>query len=572
MGNGIEGLVSTLEAIYLGSKECWIDRNLPREGEGTNLRIRDVDLVVRSYNTLYAKGADELNFPAYPVRLARAAKAFHDDWNSQVGIIGLQEASDVVRGCIPSHDRVLSVTSCFAKHLANQYQRTLQSCSLNELGVVWDDAIWQIVPGPGWPVLGWGGWKIGRRPINFWRDLFGWGGDAYLQGVRLRHRERGWILSFFNTHLAPSRRGYPPQHEKNRDRVEARSKQIDKLLSIIDPLIDEGELPPVLVGDFNFTPDERVNYDRLNRRFALANEEGLGCLPNGYPAAIDIDHIWVGRREHFSQTTGTLRALRYHVSDGNDQGLELHNRQISDHASPAMSFKIIAEGWQRLPGSATDIGIGAGGQVWVIGTDPVAGGFGVHRWTGNGWQRIDGGAINVAVGQNGEPWIVDDQGVIYRRLQDRWQRLPGSATDIGIGAGGQVWVIGTDPVAGGFGVHRWTGNGWQGIDGGGVRVAVGSDGRPWVVNDQGNVYRRQLLGGQLLGGWQRLPGSATDIGIGAGGQVWVIGTDPVAGGFGVHRWTGNGWQGIDGGGVRVAVGSDGRPWVVDDQGAIYRRT
>ena len=42
-------------------------------------------------------------------------------------------------------------------------------------------------------------------------------------------------------------------------------------------------------------------------------------------------------------------------------------------------------GWKQLPGSGNDIGVGANGAVWAIGTNPTAGGYGIFRWNGNDW-------------------------------------------------------------------------------------------------------------------------------------------------------------------------------------------
>jgi len=53
--------------------------------------------------------------------------------------------------------------------------------------------------------------------------------------------------------------------------------------------------------------------------------------------------------------------------------------------------------WQLMPGLAKDIGIGADGSVWVIGTDPTPGGYGIYRWNGSDWSRIDGGATDISV-------------------------------------------------------------------------------------------------------------------------------------------------------------------------------
>jgi hypothetical protein len=153
--------------------------------------------------------------------------------------------------------------------------------------------------------------------------------------------------------------------------------------------------------------------------------------------------------------------------------------------------------WQRLPGLAMDVGAGANGSVWVIGTDPVGTGqdFGVHRWTGSTWENIDGGGVRIDVDERGNPWLINSAGEIFQRVGDGWEKRPGLARDIGIGADGSVWIIGTnrigiDPFQHNFGIWRWTGSDWESIDGGGVQISVDKDGVPWVVNFSGQIFIR----------------------------------------------------------------------------------
>jgi hypothetical protein len=78
-------------------------------------------------------------------------------------------------------------------------------------------------------------------------------------------------------------------------------------------------------------------------------------------------------------------------------------------------------GWQLLPGAGSDIGVGANGEVWVIGATAVAGGYGIYRWSGTcdaagTWTVIPGGAVAVSVGTDGLPFVVNNQGSIYERM------------------------------------------------------------------------------------------------------------------------------------------------------------
>jgi hypothetical protein len=222
--------------------------------------------------------------------------------------------------------------------------------------------------------------------------------------------------------------------------------------------------------------------------------------------------------------------------------------------------------WQIMPGRARDIGIGANGSVWVIGSTQTEGGYGIYRWTGTNWSQVDGAAVVIDVDDGGTPWIANSGGAIYRREGDRWQIKTGKARDIGIGRQGDVWVIGWTRIAGGgYGIYKWIGSRWQQVDGAAVAIDVDASGTPWVVNSEGSIYRR--AGNR----WQILPGKARDIGIGYDGSVWVIGWTRIgSGGYGIYKWTGSNWRQIDGEAVRISVDPSGRPWVVNSAGNIYK--
>jgi hypothetical protein len=224
-----------------------------------------------------------------------------------------------------------------------------------------------------------------------------------------------------------------------------------------------------------------------------------------------------------------------------------------------MGIKIGSLTWILQPGAATDIGVGVG-TVWVIGTNPVLGGYDIFRWNGSDWEGIDGGGVRIAVSSDGTPWIVNDAGGIFVLNGGGWQQLPGAATDIAVGANGLVWIIGTNPVSGGFGIFYWDGSNWVGVDGGGVRISVGRDGTPWIVNDAGAIF---VFNG---GSWQQLPGAATDIAV--GGTAWVIGTNPIPGGYDIFYWKGDTeWASVEG--AAVAIAAESGPWVLTSEGAIF---
>lgn len=214
--------------------------------------------------------------------------------------------------------------------------------------------------------------------------------------------------------------------------------------------------------------------------------------------------------------------------------------------------------WQRLDGEASDIGVGADGSVWVIGTDERGGGFGIYHWNGAGWSRVEGGAVRIDVDPSGMPWIVNDSHDIYRRVDNRWLRVAGEARDIGIGADGSVWVTS------GGGTFRWNGVDWDPFRGSGTRIDVDPSGNPWVVNSSDKIY--QLIAGH----WTRRTGAGRDIGIGADGSVWLVGTSDDDGDHGVYRWTGEFWNRVIGSLRHISVDPDGYPWAASSSGNIYR--
>ena len=86
--------------------------------------------------------------------------------------------------------------------------------------------------------------------------------------------------------------------------------------------------------------------------------------------------------------------------------------------------------WTQIPGAALDIGVGAGGSIFVIGTDGKA-----YRWTGSGWTDVDGGSgTRIAVGPNDQPVLLNAKAghSIWRHEGSTWIQIPGAALDIGI--------------------------------------------------------------------------------------------------------------------------------------------
>ena len=203
----------------------------------------------------------------------------------------------------------------------------------------------------------------------------------------------------------------------------------------------------------------------------------------------------------------------------------------------------------NVPGSASDIGVGADGSVWVVNSAGL-----IYRYNGTSFQSIPGQARRVAVDPNGNAWVINSGGLIYRYTGSGFVNVPGLASDVGIGANGTVWV--TNPT--GL-IYRCNGSSFQPIPGQASRIAVDPNGNAWVVNPAGLVYR--YTGSSFV----NVPGSASDIGVGADGVVWITN---AAGR--IYRYNGVNFVQVAGMASQISVDPVGQAWVVNGGGLIYR--
>jgi peptidoglycan hydrolase-like protein with peptidoglycan-binding domain len=166
--------------------------------------------------------------------------------------------------------------------------------------------------------------------------------------------------------------------------------------------------------------------------------------------------------------------------------------------------------WDRLPGCASDVGVGADDEVWIVGCDLAPGGFAVYKWNGSSWDfdTANRGGARISVGPQTPggtqvPWIVDANNNIWRRNDPSttaggWDQLPGKGGDIAVSATGYAWLIGTTSVGGGRSIHVFNeqpaGTGsppapavqkWIRVSGGAVNIATDDIGAPYVINSDG---------------------------------------------------------------------------------------
>lgn len=290
---------------------CWLqDKCL--------INMNDLDLIVRTVN-FHGIGIH------YPKRVKGISEKFYNDWPSNIGLIGMQEVRDTMRRCpgFNISDTIAGV-KCFAKIIGKKFDSSYTWAKSGPLG---------IVTSSNWIKLSSKSWVLGKDSMRH----FGNRATRYLLEVKLRHKTHDWILRFYTTHLSHG------------DQESQRNEQIDNLNAIISNRILAGELPPIVVGDFNFRPHtESSSNSRMNDNFSLANLQAVGC-DEGKPTKTKIDHVWIGKKESFPNTVGHYMPIRFITTTGKDNGIDLKSNytvgdytgELSDHNSPGFGFKVM---------------------------------------------------------------------------------------------------------------------------------------------------------------------------------------------------------------------------------------
>jgi len=219
--------------------------------------------------------------------------------------------------------------------------------------------------------------------------------------------------------------------------------------------------------------------------------------------------------------------------------------------------------WQTIRGSASDVGIGPSGSVYVVSRTGR-----VWRWgsvLGEEWKTMSGrNFARIDVGTSGKPWTVTRDGQI-RFFNGLWWEVRGKGfVDIGVARRGAVYAVGLDQ-----GVSRWDSKKrtfsslpLQPAGRSAVRVDVDENGQPWVVTADGEIVTYD--GSQ----WHQLPGLARDISIGPKGNVFAVLQD---GSVAIWDKSTNQWQPVKGVAdiASVSTGPGAKPWAIDQQGRIF---
>lgn len=214
--------------------------------------------------------------------------------------------------------------------------------------------------------------------------------------------------------------------------------------------------------------------------------------------------------------------------------------------------------WEQVPGWASDISIGASGDVWHVGG---SGSLYVMSGGKGDWKQVAGSGVArvAAMSDAGKAFVLMTDGKMREVTNGKWRDVPGWASDIAVSADGRKWHIGRSNS-----VYHDSSSGWKQVDGEISRIAGARNDIAWAVGTNTRIYRFDR------GSWKRIPGQATEMAVGADGSVWHIGGSDT-----LYRLENNDkWKEVDAKGkvASLSVGANGEIWVVRPDGkmAAYR--
>jgi hypothetical protein len=230
------------------------------------------------------------------------ADAFKSDSPQAQGLIGMQEVGASVSGC-PNSPLVVDGAACLAASMETRYDKRAASTYSDNLG---------LVVGPEWELLGQQSFSLSTHDdsVDPFRTFV-----RYLLETLLRSKTTGSTIRVYVTHLQVDEKhdlwGFG-------DAEPIRNDEIKQLSQIIRGRAMLGELPPIIVGDFNFSQTgEQSSFNLMSKYFKLVGENGP-------------DHIWFGGRGSFPISKGLVGELTRHVV--------YLTPTLTDHNSPVTRF------------------------------------------------------------------------------------------------------------------------------------------------------------------------------------------------------------------------------------------
>ena len=291
---------------------------------------KECDLIIRTINVHH--GAAD-----YLLRLRGIAQELHRDYPDQIGLIGIQELArgrmtDCLRGelydngakCLAAELTFLYGQKAEARISKKDWWKNIQE----GLGVIVDDN-WKIIDTKSWSI----------------------GNNRALLEVFLEHKTKGCKLRFYNTHFSSNVdvKWYQKLwygHKSSRDEGEKRrSAQASKVIRIVTERAKPGELPPVVVGDFNagrnfVTGRAEASVQKMEEHFW----QPLDNFSNSCTGYTVRDLIYIGKKESFPDSRGRFQLVKWHRVQMHRKPLVVNGRrldELTDHNAEGFSFNIL---------------------------------------------------------------------------------------------------------------------------------------------------------------------------------------------------------------------------------------
>lgn len=212
--------------------------------------------------------------------------------------------------------------------------------------------------------------------------------------------------------------------------------------------------------------------------------------------------------DSWSQMEGDFELTKINRVDVNWDGMPYVINEIGETFFLGCDHK-----WTRLPGCATDIGIGRGGEVFKTGCDRRNTGYGIYRlfctcpttccykgcmnwrklsrfsWTHKSderncdWFRIEGNGIKIDVAPSGNPYTIDVSGSILSYDGTIWKKVltPSLAFDLTLSNEGILFYTGQD---GKIYKNINESNGtWSILTGEADAITAGPFSQPWIIRN-----------------------------------------------------------------------------------------
>jgi hypothetical protein len=146
----------------------------------------------------------------------------------------------------------------------------------------------------------------------------------------------------------------------------------------------------------------------------------------------------------------------------------------------------------QVSGAATDIGVGANGDVWVIGTGNAGGGKLIYKFIPfwSYWQNVAGGALRVAVDPNGNAWVINNADQLFQWTGSGWNYIStATGKDIGISSNGTVFVMQSNKIL----FKKPSDLTWASLDGPVgktlLRISADANANPYVVTNDYKLFQ-----------------------------------------------------------------------------------